>query len=143
MSPAVAVIPHTCDLGGKISLSLVGSIAAYLSASLITALLSISLLRTNFIGRVKLLTILAELIIAQFITSRILRLLRVLPALEKHRGIAVNWCFSMSCTLYYRPRWRCFPGAAADLSASLRHSLHQFVYPYILYQLYCETSRGE
>jgi Kef-type K+ transport system membrane component KefB len=42
---------------------------------------------------VKLLTILAELIVAPLIVSRVLRLSRVLPALEKHRGIAVNWGF--------------------------------------------------
>jgi BASS family bile acid:Na+ symporter len=91
--PAVAVIPYTYHLDGNTSLSLVGSIAAYLSALLITPLLSISLLGTNFIEPSKLLIILTELIIAPLIVSRVIRLSRVLPALEKHRGIAVNWGF--------------------------------------------------
>lgn len=91
--PAVAVIPYTYHLGGNTSLSLVGSIAAYLSALLITPLVSISLLGTNFIEPKKLGLILAELIIVPLIVSRGLRLSRVLPALEQHRGIAVNWGF--------------------------------------------------
>jgi len=91
--PAVAVIPYTHHLGGNTSLSLIGSVAAYLSALLFTPLLSISLLGTNFVKPIKLLIILAELIIAPLIVSRILRLSSLLPALEKHRGIAVNWGF--------------------------------------------------
>jgi BASS family bile acid:Na+ symporter len=91
--PAVAVIPYTYHLDGNTSLSLVGSIAAYLSALLITPLVSISLLGTNFIEPMKLLTILVELIIVSLIVSRVMRLSSGLPSLEKHRGVAVNWGF--------------------------------------------------
>jgi bile acid:Na+ symporter, BASS family len=91
--PAVAVIPYTYTLDGNTSLSLVGSIGAYLSALIITPLLSISLLGTNYIEPVKLAAILIELIIAPLIVSRLLRLSSVLPVLEKHRGVAVNWGF--------------------------------------------------
>jgi BASS family bile acid:Na+ symporter len=91
--PAVAVVPYTYHLGGNTSLSLVGSVAAYFSALIVTPLFSISFLGTSFIEPVKLMVILGELIVAPLIFSRIIRLSKVLPALEKHRGIAVNWGF--------------------------------------------------
>ena len=91
--PAVAVIPYTYRLGGNTSFSLIGSVAAYLSALVITPLISISFLGVNFIEPTKLLITMTQLILAPLVLSRILRMTGIVPLLEKYRGIVVNWGF--------------------------------------------------
>ncbi len=91
--PAVAVIPYTYHLGGNIRLSLVGTVAAFLAALMLTPLISILFLGTSYIEPVRLLINLGELIIAPLIISRILRQTGIAKSLEKHRGPIVNWGF--------------------------------------------------
>lgn len=91
--PAVAVIPFTYHLGGNTRFSLVGDVAAYLAALVVTPVICILFLGTNFIEPVRLLIILAELIIAPLIVSRILRRTRVVPTVERWRGPVINWSF--------------------------------------------------
>lgn len=91
--PAVAVIPYTYYLGGDVSFSLVGSTAAYLAALLLTPLMCILFLGTNFIEPTGLLAILVELIIVPLLLSRILRKTPLKSQLEKCRGLVVNWGF--------------------------------------------------
>lgn len=91
--PAVAVIPFTYHLGGNINYSLVGSVAAHLMAFVMAPFICTVFLGTNLLQPQQLLISLAELIAAPFIVSRILRLTRIAPWLEKYRGTIVNWGF--------------------------------------------------
>jgi len=91
--PAVAVIPFTHYLGGNTKISLVGNIAAYLAALIITPVICILFLGTNFIEPTRLLIILAELIIGPFIVSRILRRTHIVSTMDRWRGPIVNWSF--------------------------------------------------
>ena len=91
--PAVAVIPLTYLLGGNTKFSLVGNVAAYIAALAITPAISILFLGTNFIEPTRLLTTLAELIVAPVIISRILRHMPIVSTIERWRGPVVNWGF--------------------------------------------------
>ena len=91
--PAVAVIPLTYLLGGNTRFSLVGNVAAYIAALAITPAICILFLGTNFIEPVRLLVILAELIIAPLVISRIIRRTRIMSAVERWREPVVNWGF--------------------------------------------------
>lgn len=91
--PAVAVIPFTYHLGGNINYSLVGSVAAHLMAFVMAPFICTLLLGTNLLQPQQLLISLAELIAAPFVVSRVLRLTRIVPWLEKYRGTIVNWGF--------------------------------------------------
>ncbi|MFC1992296.1 bile acid:sodium symporter family protein [Chloroflexota bacterium] len=91
--PAVAVIPFTYRLGGNTNFSLVGAVATYLAALVITPLICILFLGVNFFSPWSLLVILAELIIAPLIVSGILRRTGIASKLERYRGSIVNWGF--------------------------------------------------
>jgi len=77
----------------NINYSLVGSVAAYLMAFVMAPFICTVFLGTNLLQPQQLLISLAELIAAPFIVSRILRLTRIAPWLEKYRGTIVNWGF--------------------------------------------------
>ena len=89
--PAVAIIPYTFHLGGKTNFSVVGTIATYLAAFLITPLICVSLLGANLIDPGRLLITLAELIVAPFIVSQIIRRMAIAPIIQKSSGPIINW----------------------------------------------------
>ena len=91
--PAVAVIPYTHHLKGNTTFSLVGAVASYLAALIITPVISVSFLGTNFIDPQRLLLTLSSLIIAPLLVSQILRRTRIIATLEKYRSPIVNWTF--------------------------------------------------
>jgi BASS family bile acid:Na+ symporter len=91
--PAVAVIPYTHHLGGNVAFSLVGTVATYLAALVLTPLMCILFLGTNYLEPWRLFMILVELIVAPLLLSRLLRRLPFVSILEKYRGHVVNWGF--------------------------------------------------
>ncbi|MEW6333410.1 MAG: hypothetical protein AB1558_04025 [Thermodesulfobacteriota bacterium] len=91
--PAIAVIPYTYRLGGNAEISLVGTVAAFLSALVVTPMISILFLGVSYIDPARILVSLGELIVAPLILSQILRKSGVAAKIERYRGAAVNWSF--------------------------------------------------
>ncbi|MEA3361217.1 MAG: hypothetical protein U9R17_17670 [Thermodesulfobacteriota bacterium] len=91
--PAVAVIPFTEFLGGNVTFSLIGCLAAYLSALMFAPAIAIGFLGTNFLDPVKLFIIMSELIILPLIISRILIWLHFESRIEPYKGAITNWGF--------------------------------------------------
>jgi BASS family bile acid:Na+ symporter len=91
--PAIAVIPFTDFLHGNTAFSLLGMVACYLAALALTPLISLGLLGTGFIEPWSLIMVIAELILAPLIVSRILLWSSVAPRLEPVKGTITNWCF--------------------------------------------------
>ncbi len=92
--PAVAVIPFTYRLGGDVSFSLVGSVAAHIAAFIFTPLITFLALGTSLVQPEQLLTALLQLIAAPFVISRLIRRsTRLVGWLNIHRGTLLNWGF--------------------------------------------------
>lgn len=91
--PAVAVIPFTYHLGGKVENALAGSVAAHLAAFAAAPLICLGFLGTSLLPPRQLLLALAQLIAAPFLVSRLLRRTRAAPWVERHRGAMLNWGF--------------------------------------------------
>jgi BASS family bile acid:Na+ symporter len=91
--PAVAVIPYSYQLGGNARLSLVGTVAAFLAALVVTPMISILFLRVSYIDPARLLISLGELIVAPLLVSQLLRKTGVAGRIENFRGTTVNWSF--------------------------------------------------
>lgn len=91
--PAVAVIPFTLFLKGDDTLTLVGTVGAYLGALVITPLVAFSFLGSSFVAPWKLLTIMVELILAPLVLSRILVWTRTAEKIAPVKGTIINWSF--------------------------------------------------
>ncbi len=92
--PAVAVIPFTYRLGGDVSFSLVGSVAAHIAAFVFTPLITLLALGTSLVQPEQLLMALLQLIAAPFVISRLIRRsTRLVGWLNVHRGTLLNWGF--------------------------------------------------
>jgi len=91
--PAVAVIPYAYILGGNINYSLVGIVATYLAALVITPLISTSLLGTSIIDPWRVLIILAELIVVPLVVSQLLRKSPAAEGIARVSGPIVNAAF--------------------------------------------------
>jgi BASS family bile acid:Na+ symporter len=91
--PAVAVIPFTYFLKGDETLSLIGTIGAYLGALIIMPLIALLFIGPGFVDPMKLLVILIELILFPLIVSRILIGVRMASHLDSIKGGVTNWSF--------------------------------------------------
>jgi len=91
--PAVAVIPFADFLKGSRTYALIGSVGAYLGGLIIMPLMSFSLLGQVFYDPLKLLMIMAELIVAPLILSRILLWYGIDKRLAFIKGTITNWGF--------------------------------------------------
>jgi bile acid:Na+ symporter, BASS family len=91
--PAVAVIPFTYFLKGDETLSLIGTVGAYLGALIIIPLSAFLLLGSGFIDPIKLVIIMLELILLPLIASRLLLKIEMAPRLDSIRGAITNWSF--------------------------------------------------
>jgi len=91
--PAVAVLPFSVFLKGDDTVSLFGTIGAYLGAFVITPLIALIFFGSGFISPVKLLTLILELIILPVILSRFLIWTRLARTIEPVKGILTNWSF--------------------------------------------------
>lgn len=91
--PGVAVIPFTHILAGNITLSLIGTVGAYLAALVIAPLMALLLVGERFLQPLELLIILLQLIIVPLVLSRVMLLKGIARYIEKWRGSVVNWGF--------------------------------------------------
>jgi bile acid:Na+ symporter, BASS family len=91
--PAVAVIPFTVLLDGDDTFSLIATIGCYLGALIIMPLITLGFLGTGFVDRVKLMTIMVELILVPLILSRILLRSGMARRIEPVKGAITNWSF--------------------------------------------------
>jgi len=91
--PAIAVIPFTDFLKGNTAFSLLGTVACYLGALVITPLITLAFLGTGFIDPWSLITVIAELILAPLILSRILLWSSLDRRLDPVKGTITNWSF--------------------------------------------------
>lgn len=91
--PAVAVIPFTNFLGGDPDFSLVGFIACYLGAFIITPLTLTVFLGSQPGFQARIITLLVELIVLPFILSRLLVRFKVDDAIKPFKGTLINWSF--------------------------------------------------
>ena len=96
--PAVAVIPFTGFLNGNVTFSLIGTLAAYLGALVITPLIALGFLGTSLVDPVKLSTIMIELILLPLILSRILIWTGMAARIEPINGPSQTGAFSLSLT---------------------------------------------
>ena len=99
--PAIAVIPFTDFLKGNTAFSLLGTVACYLGALVITPFITLAFFGTGFIEPRSLIIIIAELILVPLILSRILLRSSLGRRLESVKGTITNWSFFWSCT----PLW--------------------------------------
>lgn len=90
---ALAAVPWTYILGGDMLLSLMGVIVSYLAALLLTPLIMALFLGVGVFNPVDLLILLAELIVAPLIASRLLLVTGLDNRIEPWRGTIVNWGF--------------------------------------------------
>jgi BASS family bile acid:Na+ symporter len=91
--PAIAVIPFTDFLKGNTAFSLLGTVACYLGALVITPLITLSFFGTGFIEPWSLIVIIAELILVPLILSRILVRSSAGRRLDAVKGTITNWSF--------------------------------------------------
>ncbi len=91
--PAIAVVPFTYLLAGNTTFSLIGMVATYLVAPVVTPALMVLLIGVDSLDPVKLIVMIAELIVIPLILSRILLFTGLTQRIEKWRGTAVNWGF--------------------------------------------------
>jgi BASS family bile acid:Na+ symporter len=91
--PGVAVIPFTFFLKGNASFSLIGTMGAYLGALLLTPLIALLFLGTNFINPVKVFIIMLELILLPLVLGRVLVRIGVSRRIEPLKGTLTNWSF--------------------------------------------------
>lgn len=91
--PAIAVIPFTDFLKGNTAFSLLGTVACYLGALVITPLISLAFLGTGFIEPWSLIMVIAELILVPLILSRILLWSSLGRRLDPVKGTITNWSF--------------------------------------------------
>ncbi len=89
--PAAAVVPFSYALGGDVLFSLVGMTGAYLAALVILPVVLIYFLGAQFFDPLHLLVILAELVIAPFVVSRILLRFGFDKRLARWKGTIINW----------------------------------------------------
>jgi len=93
MPPAIAVTPYSYLLKGNTFFSLIGMVAAYLFALVITPAVMILFLGVGFLNPMELLLILLQIIIVPLIASRLLRLTKLIHSIDRWRGTFINWCF--------------------------------------------------
>jgi bile acid:Na+ symporter, BASS family len=91
--PAIAVIPFTDFLKGNTAFSLLGTVACYLGALVITPLVTLAFFGTGFIEPWSLIMIIAELILVPLILSRILLRSSLVRRLDAVKGTIINWSF--------------------------------------------------
>lgn len=91
--PAVAVIPFSGFLNGNGSLSLIGTVGAYLGALLIIPLIFITLLGSATFDPYKLLLTIAVLILLPLGVSRLSIMRGWSRRIEASRGAVTNWSF--------------------------------------------------
>jgi bile acid:Na+ symporter, BASS family len=91
--PAVAVIPFSVFLRGNASLSLFGTVGAYLGALAIMPLIAAGLLSSMAFDLFKLLIIILELIVLPLAVSRLLIQRGLKGRIEPYRGTLTNWSF--------------------------------------------------
>lgn len=91
--PAVAVVPYTFILGGDMCLSLLGMVAGYLAALVLTPAIIVLFLGVDSFNPVQLVVMLLELIVIPLVASRILLVTGINSRIEKWRGTIINWSF--------------------------------------------------
>lgn len=91
--PAVGVVPFSYILGGNTLFSLIGMIAAYLSALFIIPTIMALFLGMGYFDPLRLSIILGELVLLPIILSRILRAFNLVERIKPWRGTIINWCF--------------------------------------------------
>jgi BASS family bile acid:Na+ symporter len=91
--PAIAVIPFSFLLDGDSTFSLVATIGCYLGALIIMPLITLGFLGAGFVDRVKLITIMGELILVPLIFSRIFVRSGISTRIEPVKGAITNWSF--------------------------------------------------
>ena len=91
--PAIAVIPFTDFLKGNTAFSLLGTVACYLGALVITPFITLVFFGTGFIEPWSLIVVIAELILVPLILSRILLRSSLGRRLDSVKGTITNWSF--------------------------------------------------
>lgn len=91
--PGVIVLPFTATLGGDVTLSLVGTVGAYLSALIVTPLLAALLIGPMLVQPLQLFITLVEVILIPLLVSRLLRWPPLLRHLDHWRTDIVAWGF--------------------------------------------------
>lgn len=91
--PAVGVIPFTGFMGGDMDFSLIGCLAGYLGAFIITPLILLFFLGLTAGFQIKLLITMVELIVIPLILSRVLLYTNIAFKINSVRGPLINWSF--------------------------------------------------
>jgi bile acid:Na+ symporter, BASS family len=91
--PGFAVVPFAHLLGGDVTLSVIGSLGGYLATLAIAPILATFLVGGATIGPLRLLRVIAELVVAPLILSRILRRTGITDRLDPWIGGIINWGF--------------------------------------------------
>jgi len=91
--PGFAVVPFAHVLGGDITLSVIGSLGGYLATLAIAPILVTFLVGGATIGPLRLLRVIAELVVAPLILSRLLRRTGITERLDPWIGGIINWGF--------------------------------------------------
>ena len=91
--PGVGIIPFTQILKGNVAFSMIGTIAGYLGALVLTPLIAVAFLGASFVEPTRLLVVLVELIVIPLIVARILVRAGLDERIEPARGAITNWGF--------------------------------------------------
>ncbi len=91
--PAVAVIPFSIFLNGNSSVSLTGTIGAYIGGLVLAPLIALIFLGSSVIAPSKVLLVIGELIVLPVILARLLIRTGISRIINPHRGNITNWGF--------------------------------------------------
>ncbi|MDZ4247184.1 MAG: hypothetical protein U1D67_08710 [Dehalococcoidia bacterium] len=136
--PAVAVVPYTFILGGDMCLSLLGMIAGYLAALVLTPAIIVLFLGVDSFNPVQLVVMLLELIVIPLVASRILLVTGINSRIEKWRGTIINWSFFIVLFTIIGLNRQVFFSAVrrpgSDCDNSRRHNLYPGTRNRIIFQ---------
>jgi BASS family bile acid:Na+ symporter len=124
--PAIAVIPFSFLLDGDSTFSLIATIGCYLGALIIMPLITLGFLGAGFVDRVKLITIMGELILVPLIFSRILLRSGMSRRIEPVKGAITNWSFflvtytivGLNRTIFFTQPLSLLPAAVIALAST-------------------------
>ncbi len=91
--PGAAIMPFTYIRNGDITFSLMGTFTVYLSALVITPLMTFALTGGVLVSPLELFTTMVQIILIPFIVSQVLNKLRLTKYIEAYRGTIIKWGF--------------------------------------------------
>ena len=93
--PGVAIIPFTVKLNGDLNKAIIGTFSAFMASVFLAPLIIETFAGNEGVNPMELLKVMLLLIVLPFAASRLLRMKKILPTVEKTRGSIIDIGFSL------------------------------------------------